>query len=186
MSSSEHFLLNLAREELFRSNVDYKHPFRFFTFGTVDADTGFPEIRTVVKREVTQKLEFFFYTDTRSPKVRQVQKNGNVSALFYHPKKQLQVRVKGVADVVDKESPLYKEHFKKLKQSGVLKDYTTAVSPGSPLEDNEEIGFVDKIHFSVIRIQALYLDILKLSQDGHIRALYTKRDGAWEETILVP
>ena len=83
--------------ELHRGALDPKHPFRYLTVATVGSQ--FPQVRTVVLRQFTADLEFLVYTDVRSSKVQELLEVPRVSLLFYHPKKQVQVRIKALAKI---------------------------------------------------------------------------------------
>ncbi len=177
-------LLTLTKAELRRSNADRKHPFRYFYFATLGE---FPEVRTVVNRKVDLDLTLTFFTDARSPKVQQLKKNLKVSALFYHPGKKLQIRVSGLAELVDKSHGDFDRLLHEVKQTSSLKDYTTLQAPGSSVPDEAALLFGDDVYFSAIKIHPIKLDILQLGREGHRRSAYVKNDsGEWEETILVP
>ena len=177
-------LFQQAKAELTRSNVDKRHPFRYFTLSTFGE---YPEIRTVVKRGIETDLRILFFTDTRSPKVEQILQNPKVSALFYHPKKQLQIRVKGNAEIISKQDPRYTPLFERIRQSKSIGDYTTRLAPGTPLPDNNIQTYYTKlIHFTPVYIIPQQLDILQLNRDEHTRAMYVYEGGDWKETPLVP
>lgn len=182
-------LLEFAKQELIRSNADRRHPFRYFTLGTIDTFTNTPELRTVVKRHFNSDFEVFFFTDTRSPKVAQIKGNQNISAHFYHPKKQLQIRLKGIAELLSEDDVFYQNQLNTIQQSRSINDYMTLEAPGSPLEEaNEEksIKYGTALYFTVIRIRPSLLDILQLDRNGHLRATYSKQGEDWEEQLLVP
>ena len=91
-------LFNLAQAELLRSNADRRHPFLYFTLATFGR---YPEARTVVNRHVNAGLSVLLFTDRRTSKVSQARESPRVTALFYHPKKKLQVRMNGVTGNFD-------------------------------------------------------------------------------------
>ncbi|MFT4760190.1 MAG: pyridoxamine 5'-phosphate oxidase [Paraglaciecola sp.] len=176
-------LLKVAETEFFRSKTKRQHPFRFFTMAT----TGeYPEIRTVVKRDFTADWSLLFYTDARTPKVRQIAKNDKVSALFYHSKKQLQVRIKGIAKPIDKTSKEFSKLLSQIKNSRSAADYLTTNAPGTPILEESTVVYGDDFHFLPIQIQAVEIDVLQLSREGHQRQLFKKVDGEWLKTNLVP
>lgn len=177
-------LLTLAKAELRRSNADRKHPFRYFYFATLDE---FPEVRTVVNRKVDLDLTLTFFTDARSPKVQQLQKNPKVSALFYHPNKKLQIRMSGLAELVDQAHGDFDRLLNEVKQTSSLKDYTTLQAPGSTVSEEAKLLFGDEVYFLAIKIHPVKLDILQLGREGHLRSAYVKQEGeAWKATTLVP
>ena len=176
-------LLTIAKAELLRSNADQDHPFRYFCFGT---QGDFPELRTVVKREVLEDLSVVFFTDSRTPKVQQIQMEPKVSALFYHPLKQLQIRIKGSARLIDEEHQAYPKYFQQVQQGLAKKDYSSLGIPGTPSKDESEIIYGDTIHLMVVKIIPQEFDIVQLGQDRHYRSRYRKNDMIWIETKLVP
>jgi pyridoxamine 5'-phosphate oxidase len=175
-------LLETAKTELFRSNADRKHPFRLMYLATRGA---YPEVRTVVKRHIDQELRVLFYTDQRSPKVQQIQHDPRVSLLFYHPRKQLQVRIRGEASLLTAGSE-YEARLQQIKQSPGLKDYTTGAAPGSLLQEGTAFGENDEIHFAMVKIHPHLIDVLQLAPKGHQRAEYQWQNDQWAERRLVP
>lgn len=176
-------LLISAKTELVRSNVDRKHPFRFFTLATIG---DFPEVRTVVKRNVRADLSIIFFTDSRSPKVEEIQYNQKVSALFYHPKKKLQVRIRGEANFIDSSQEDFPKYFEQIKQARSISDYTSALPPGTKISEFSAITHVEEIHFMPVHIQPIEIDVLQLDLNGHQRALYVLENDDWREIILTP
>ncbi len=176
-------LLTLTKAELKRSENDLDHPFRYFFLATHDR---FPQVRTVVKRDLDDRLAITFFTDSRTRKVREINQNDLVSALFYHPQKKLQVRLNGKASILAEDSLQYAGYFNQVQSGPHKKDYTTLDSPGSPRLDEAEIIYGETIHLTVIRIIPHELDVVQLGQLNHHRSHY-KRDGQlWIETKLVP
>lgn len=175
-------LLKLAEAEFWRSNEDRKHPFRLLQLATFGK--GYPEIRTVVKREVNRDWTFLFYTDIRTPKVKDIQQNSKVSLHFYHPKKQLQVRLKGDAEILS-SGVLFEEHLALAKSAPSVSDYTSRQAPSSELVD-DKLSYGDQLHFGLIRVITLEIDVLKLDREGHQRAYYSKNGVDWKGKKLVP
>jgi len=175
-------LFQQAKSELFRSNADKKHPFRYCQLSTL---SDYPETRMVVNRKIGQDLSVLIYTDARTPKVQHIQTNNKVSVLFYHPKKRLQVRIKGMASLIGKEHPDYPTHLQQVMQSPSLRDYTTLQPPSSLLEtENVVLGTV--LYFTAILLEPLHLDILLLRREGHTRSEYFLDGEEWVERRLVP
>ncbi|MCB9267443.1 MAG: pyridoxamine 5'-phosphate oxidase family protein [Lewinellaceae bacterium] len=176
-------LFELATAELLGSNAGRRHPFLYFTLATFGQ---YPEARTVVARQVSPGLDILFFTDPRSPKVIQIRENPKVSALFYHPKKKLQLRMNGRADIIAEGEDGYDPLLNQVKNSGSLKDYSTRQPPGSVVAKETDIEFVEDLHFLPIRIRPLYIDVLQLGRETHQRRGYTLEKGIWQEAILVP
>ena len=176
-------LLQLAQSELSRSNADRKHPFRFFWLTT---SGDFPEVRTVVNRGVGTDLSVLLFTDARSPKVDQIHNSPKVSALFYHPKRMLQVRMRALAHLIGPEDGEYGDLLERVRQSASIQDYTTLVPPGSVLSAGSVPEFGKEVHFMAIRLVPAELDVLLLSREGHQRSLYQRDGSGWTEIRLVP
>ena len=175
--------LETAIAELIRSNVDKRHPFRTMVLGTSGGD--YPQLRTVVNRKFSKNDGITFYTDSRSPKVNQILANPQVSLLFYHPKKKLQLRILGIANFLDQSSDQYRQALQSIKQSPSAKDYTTALPPGSHI-DSVEYAYGDTLNAAVVQVELKEIEVLLLDRDGHQRRLYTIEDGDWMEQVLVP
>ena len=68
-----------------------KHAFRFFTLATIASD-GRPHIRTVVLRDFNpMNISFTVYTDSRSQKLKELERDKRAQLLFYDSKKMLQI-----------------------------------------------------------------------------------------------
>ncbi len=174
-------LLDLAKAELLRSNADRKHPFLYFWLGT---QGDYPEVRMVVKRDADPDFNITFFTDSRSPKVEQIRKASRITSAFYHPRKKLQVRLKGEATFIE-SGAYYEKALQRVESGSSSKDYSTLKPPGAPLQGEvPELGEV--LHFLVVKILPERLDILQLGTDQHQRASYSKSGTIWEETLLVP
>lgn len=172
------------QEELKKGVVEKGHPFRFGTFGTVGMDK-LPRLRTVVLRHAYENGYLCFYTDKRSKKVIHITENPNVSLLFYHPDKLLQVKIEGLASVVTDEDKL-KTMWKDIPESN-KKDYTTDIAPGSTLKNPDNLEYLNKDHFfCMIEIEPFRIEYLKLKRPNHLRIGFSKNDDMWVSEFLVP
>ncbi|PQB05288.1 pyridoxamine 5'-phosphate oxidase family protein [Aureitalea marina] len=176
-------LLTLAKAELKRSENDPSHPFRYFFLGT---HARFPQVRTVVKRGLDDRLGLTFFTDSRTRKVGEIRQNDLVSALFYHPQIQLQIRLNGKASILSEDSMEYAKYFNQIQSGPHRKDYTTKETPGTPSMDESEIIYGETIHLTVIKISPHDLDVVQLGKTRHHRSHYERDGNLWIETKLVP
>lgn len=179
-------LFKEVKRELQNGISKKDHPFRYFTLGTVNA-VNEPKLRTVVFRKMNAELELFFYTDRRSNKRNDLVLNEYATALFYHPKKMLQIQINGLA-VVEKDTEFLKSLWNGIP-AHLRKDYTTVKGPGSPIKNPEEVTYLNnQNHFCVIKIIPHYIEYLRLGKpNNHIRArFYKKNDGSWASDFLVP
>jgi pyridoxine/pyridoxamine 5'-phosphate oxidase len=159
------------------------HPFRYFTLATINGDM--PQQRTVVLRKISEDLKFTFYTDNRSSKINQIQANKNVSLLFYHPKKLIQIKIEGKATLVNDKEILNKYwHGIPIK---ARKDYTANKIPGSTIDNLDSIAYLEeKNHFCIVEIISDSIEYLKLQRPNHQRILFTKTKENWAGKFLVP
>ncbi|MEM8908472.1 MAG: pyridoxamine 5'-phosphate oxidase family protein [Bacteroidota bacterium] len=176
-------LLSFAKAELLRSNVDRRHPFRFFQLATLG---DYPEVRTVVKRKMDADFKLTCFTDARTTKVSQIDQNPRVSALFYDRKKQLQVRMKGEAQLIRSGMEGFAPFLEQVKQAPSLLDYTCLRVPGSPYPQNGGLTFGDEIHLLVIELVPTFLDVLQLNREEHLRMAYTRTESGWQAQRWVP
>jgi len=169
--------------ELNRGALDPKHPFRFLTLATSGAQ--FPQVRTVVLRHMSPAMEFLVYTDVRTAKVRDLLETPRVSLLFYHPKKQVQVRVKAIA-TLHVEDALAQEHWKRVPEKR-QSEYKSGLVPGTRIE-TPDLGWEtqsESTHFSVLKFSPLSIEALQLAREGHLRMQFELAAG-WQGTWLVP
>lgn len=176
--------LQEAEAELHKSLVKKGHPFRYFTLATVGLD-HIARLRTVVLRNITPDLKFIFYTDRRSKKITHITENPKVSLLFYHPKLMLQLRVEGVAKIINDEATL-KTYWNGI-QPNSRKDYITQQTPGRTIQNPDEVDYLnEENHFSMIEIAPFKIEYLKLKRPNHIRIRFSKTENDWEGEFLVP
>ncbi|MBY5952063.1 pyridoxamine 5'-phosphate oxidase family protein [Algoriphagus marincola] len=173
-----------VKHELHRGALDAKHPFHWVNLGTVPGE--FPSVRTVVLRIVNEDLNFFVYTDYRSEKCSDLQQNPNASLHFYHPKKQVQVRVKTLAKLHFQDD-LAKEIWKAIPAHR-RSEYTATQAPGTPISSPQEgwnQGDLENHFFCVLELEPLEIEVLQLRREGHLRLMFSK-DMDWKGAWLVP
>lgn len=158
-----------AKEEIWsslgRATVDRKHPWRFPVLASAHGKQV--EQRTVVLRAYDpQKHQLVFYTDFRSPKVQQFLANPQASLLFYHPRQQWQVRVRGQIEIHHQDD-LAQSHLAKIPDER-RGDYQSAQAPGKPLKKGLE-GLPAQDNFCLLIFQAQAMDSLKLGGEEHQR-----------------
>lgn len=172
------------KDELHKSLVQQKHPFRYFTLATLGLE-NIPRLRTVVLRKITDDLTLTFYTDKRSNKISHLKENNKVSLLFYHPKKLLQLQIVGVATLVKNKTKL-KDSWNGV-QPNSRKDYTTDRAPGCPIDNPDNVSYLeDENYFCQVEITPLKIEYLKLRRPNHLRIQYLKLDTDWQGEFLVP
>ena len=70
-----------------------KSTFKYFSINTITSVDGvlYPQSRMVVLREVFENFDFHIYTDLRTEKVVSLESHKEAYALFYDPKKMIQI-----------------------------------------------------------------------------------------------
>jgi len=170
-------------EELKKGVSQKGHAFRYFTLATVGLDQV-ARLRTIVLRNVSEDLQLTFYTDSRSKKMIHLQENKKVGLLFYNPKNMMQIRIEGMAKVVNDEETKEK-YWNGNKKS--RKDYTTTTAPGTALSNPNQLEYLDdEDHFCIVEITPFKIEYLKLKSPHHIRVRYSWEVDFWEQEFLVP
>lgn len=160
-----------------------KHPFRYCTLATMDASA--PKLRTVVLREVTNSLSILFYTDARTQKVKQIQRNPKASLLFYDPIKMIQVTMEGNLKVSPK-GDMHVEKWTAISERA-KKDYTTTNAPGTPIGHPEMVTHTqNNNHFVILTFIPHTISYLHITKPQHTRAIFHHRKKQWEGVFLTP
>ncbi|MEM9362251.1 MAG: pyridoxamine 5'-phosphate oxidase family protein [Bacteroidota bacterium] len=160
------------------------HPFRYFTLATKELKDSIG-LRIVVLRKVADNLTLTFFTDQRSSKVEELKNDHTISALFYHPKKKMQLKLTGIAEI-EKNSKILNTFWNGVPLHA-RKDYTTQNAPGSFLDDHESVEYLsDKNHFVIVHIRPKQIDFLQLGKPNHTRILFSKEQEGWRHQSLVP
>ncbi len=182
---------------LYRGAVQKKDPLHTATIGTIQEGT--PQLRTVVLRKTdTTARTLYFYTDIRSRKVHQLKENSTLSWLFYHPKKNVQIRAKGKT-TIHHQDDLTATLWKSLPSYG-RKTYGTTHAPSTPLntlsDDLPALWKAEEIelaateyayeNFAVIGCEIDELEWLHLQRSGHQRAQFSFLNGDWKGSWIVP
>lgn len=160
------------------------HPFRYGVLGTIGLNQE-PALRTVVLRQVNDDLRLRFYTDGRSNKLQQIEKNNQLSLLFYHPKQLLQVKVEGTASIITDRETLQK--YWSGVQPNSRKDYITTLPSGSSISNPDAVEYLEEEnHFTIVEIIPTRMEYLKLKRPNHIRIQFSKTGATWQGEFLVP
>ncbi len=190
-------LLEKTWRLLIRGANDKKDPLHLATIGTTNQQTA--EIRTVVlrKTDIVNRL-LYFYTDFRSEKIQQLTNNPSLSWLFYHPKKNIQLRAYGLA-TIHHQNELTLEKWQTLPSYG-RKTYGTQQAPSTPLpyadDDLPNLWKVPEIdlaqteyayaNFAVVTCVINRLEYLHLQRAGHRRAAFDFVGEEWKGQWMVP
>lgn len=119
-----------------------------------------PQVRTMILRAVEHKTKcLYFYTDARSPKIGQWQKNQFCQVLAYSSSELLQLRFTAKA-VVWQSGELYQSAKSGLKEHQ-WRDYSSLLAPGSDYDPALKSSS-DKLNFALVQIKVEQMEILKL------------------------
>lgn len=175
------------RREILRGALDKKHPFRYVVLGTY-GHTGIG-MRNVVLRKVTSELELYFFTDSRSKKVNEINHSNQVGILLYHPSKRIQIRIGGTAMVLDKDSTIRREFMSQVQGEG-KKAYSSTLRPGKAIDSPNDAFSWDESLFSeffeVMKVIPNQIEALQLNGMEHLRVTFNKEEGEWIFQWLVP
>ncbi len=170
--------------ELKRATADKKHPFRYFVLASVYEKQVYQ--RTLALRSIDTKQYIWAYTDFRTPKIKQLQENPQVSLLFFHPKKWLQIRIEAFTKIHYQDeatATLWKNI-----STHAQKDYTTLLPPGTAINNLEEVTHSEesKSYFCRLAFIPQNIEILQIRREGHLRAKFELQNTEWKGTWLVP
>jgi hypothetical protein len=168
--------------ELKRATADKRHPFRYFTFGT-SSDKG-PNLRTVVLRGIDNHV-LEIHTDYRSVKVSDILNKEDVSCLFYHPRKKIQLRLNGTAELI-RNGALDRSNWNKMSEHA-RRAYQFTVPPGEKIASPEEahIWTAGEDYYTIIKVTIVAVDYLKLNRLEHTRAAWAY-DNQWHASFIAP
>ena len=181
---------------LSRGALDKKSPLRTPVIGTIEKDV--PQLRTIVlrKTDAANRL-LYFYTDIRSAKVQQLVKNNKLTWLFYHPKKNVQIRAIGET-FIHHQNDIALRNWKNIPTYG-RKTYGTTQAPSTILDaasddlpdswKSESISLIDTeyayANFAVVVCEIHELEWLHLQRTGHQRAKFVFNNN-WMGYWVVP
>jgi len=175
-------ILEEAKQEVKFGYIKRKHPFRYPVLSSIEKNS--PSQRTVVLRDTTTDFELIFYTDLRSNKIGDFKTNPNASVLFYHPKKRLQIQVKGEMKLIT-SGKTYEDYWSRI-QGASKKDFSTEKAPGSIITNPEDVEYAENENFfCVLKLVPSEIEYLQLKSPNRVRALFTKEDN-WEGCFLNP
>ncbi len=168
-----------ALQEMYRANVDKKHPFRQTVLATTTEESI--SQRVVIHRMFKDDYRSYIFTDSRSKKVLQLIQKPVASLLFYHPKKSLQISVQGTVSL-QSSSKLANNFLEKLPH---LDDYSNLPAPGEKI-DAAMAYEKGEAHFMLMEIDWKNADVLELNRKGHKRIQLSRSYNKWKGSWVVP
>ena len=172
---------------------NFRHPFHQPAMATA-TENGVAQ-RTVILRDFSADERILVcHSDARAPKIRQISHTSAVSWLFYHPKRKIQVRIRGIAFVhaVDR---IADEQWEGMRMTSRL-NYCAKHPPGTPL-DGPPAGtpqhtlealdpFAGRENFAAIVCRFDGLDCLRLGVTRHRRVRFDWKGTGMTATWLEP
>ncbi len=146
------------------------HPYRTFSLASIDEKM--PSLRTVVLRDFSlEENHFDCHSDLRSPKIKQLEKNNEFSALFYSSEKKIQLRFKGNVEIFHKNSITC--YMGPYNPSDTLEEYHPNIPDNVQFKDpTEQDSLSGYNNFVIIRCHFYEIDFLKLKYSGHQRCKF--------------
>ena len=153
------------------------HAWRRMGLATVDGETA--DLRTVVLREVDPSQNtLVFFTDARSPKVRQIQARPTATLMVWCERLGWQLRLR-VALEVETSGLAVSSRWARLKLTTAALDYLSPLPPGTPV-DRHVPERASREQFAVVTARVQSIDWLELHADGHRRAGFDAAgNGQW-------
>jgi pyridoxine/pyridoxamine 5'-phosphate oxidase len=172
------------KDELKKGLSEKEHPYRCCTLATVGLDR-LARLRTVVMRDMSEDFVFSFYTDKRSKKIVHIKENNKVSLLFYHPGRNMQLKIEGLA-IINRDPVVLNPIWSDLEVAS-RKDYTTSMAPGSTLERPGNLEYLsEENHFCMVEVHPFKIEYLKLGKHNHLRIRFSRNNNDWNGEYLVP
>ena len=163
--------------------VNRSSPFRIPVF--ICANQNDTDGRIVVLRKSDKENNVLqFHTDLRSKKIDILMKNKNASLVFYDKEEKIQLRVKVICEINNKNS-IAEESWKKTQHIS-RRCYLTDSGPGS-VSENPTSGMISRLedfdytmeqsekgyeNFTVIKCKIKTIEWLYLAAKGHRRAIF--------------
>jgi hypothetical protein len=191
------FLVSNCFDLLKQAANDQADPLRYCSMGTVNLDND-PEQRTVILRSFNERdrtLDIF--TDHRSSKLQHLSRNPKASLLFYHAEKLIQIRMQTDVQIhwKDSEARTAWDTIAPARRSdycSVSPPRTALKEPGADLpawwtdsvtREQTEYGFE---RFALLRCRFHLIDLLKLRQKEHRRAVFQWEHEQWKGQWATP
>lgn len=152
------------------------HPWRQAVLATIDGDRA--DARTVVLREASADTRAItFFTDERSPKVRQIVSHPRGTMVMWSDPLGWQLRL-SVRLELETAGLAVSSRWARLKMTPGAHDYLSPLPPGSTLErPTPERG--TREYFAVMTASVEAVDWLELHAEGHRRAVFDCGGRRW-------
>ncbi|MBS7566515.1 pyridoxamine 5'-phosphate oxidase family protein [Mucilaginibacter sp. Bleaf8] len=161
------------------------------------ADSYVSAYTVVLRAASATRSSIAFFTDYRSPKIKHIKANPNITVCGYDTAEKIQLILQGKASIHfqnDVAKQYWKKEGRKSRQSYMAKPAPSTViaQESDGLDDFRNKNFDEQDtagyeNFAVIEIQLHQLEYLHLSHEGNRRAQFTMQpDGDWQGNWLIP
>jgi pyridoxamine 5'-phosphate oxidase len=186
MNDTEQVLTSIW-QTLSRGVHDAKHDWHWPTLATVDTKDA-AQLRTVVLRQVNKDPAWIeIHSDSRACKIAQLRQQPRAQVLFYDGRSRTQLRASTEVSLHDADD-IADQAWARIGTHGQAQ-YQKRAAPGAAIDtvsQEDLLAQPDQRFFTVLRLQLVKLDWLRLYRDGHQRVQFTLQNNLWSEINLVP
>ena len=154
---------------------------------TIGRDGG-PRARFVILRDFSRSPERIgFATHAQSEKVAEIRANPSVAATCYDRESSVQLRLEGVATVIEDDAERWSAWQRLAPHS--RQQYAAQGTPGEPFEAQSNLPDDPSTayqRFAWIWLKLQRLDWLDLSTDPHHRWQFARTNNGWDGQRIVP
>ena len=145
---------------------------------------GGPESRAMVLRRADREAGVIdMYSDSETPKVRQIAAEPRVAVQLWASQQRIQLRLGGRAAVIT--GPQAQEEWRRVPDHAIV-NYGVMPPPGTPIAaPNAYERRPEQGRFAVLRITIETIDLVHLGEPHHIRAAFRRANG-WAGHWLAP
>lgn len=164
--------------ELELAKDDRQHAWRTPVLASIDND-GSPQARTVVLRNVnsdSQTLQFF--TDCRSPKIKQMIESPKIQLIFWSNALKWQLRVSALA-TIETAGTTVDAAWQQVELGPTRQDYLSPLAPGDALTTELSTELSSTHNLAIITAKVNHMDWLYLDPKGHQRAEFSVEALRW-------
>ena len=157
---------------------------RYVQLSTIGIDS-YPRVRTVVFRGWSDSYKMKIFSDKRSLKIKEINKNKNVEICWYFQKSRCQFRLRGIAT-----KDFGNDYFNSWNNlNDEAKSTWGGATPGNKYisdknigrSENHNSGLID--NFILLKIEIIHVDKLLLSKPNHFRVRWVLNNQWYEERI---
>lgn len=190
-------ILNGIWSMLERGAGRYNDPFHWPVLGTPGKD-GCSQRCVILRRFIRRERILVCHTDARAAKVREIKDHPGVNWLFYHPRRKIQLRISGTAELHTNDAFADNQWAATPLPSRL--NYCAVMPPGTPV-DKPTSGLPDfmlhklpslldtekaRPNFLTISSTIESMDWLSLNLLGNRRARFDWHDNKLSATWLIP